>query len=411
MWFIAYELLALTSVILIVYYKRNSAIQGAFATLLFNKLADISLLIVRVALIFSFDTQSNRGVFLYIARRAKASQVPWRAWLCLAIIAPTVVRALVHSSTLVASGILLALAHAPLSCNRLSFVLSSLSLLISFLLSLSTRDIKKVVALSTISQLSTIILLISINNTELAILLILSHAIIKRLLFLCVGNYISLSERAQDKRKLRARDTSRELLILLTCLSLRGLLYSSVYYIKEIILENVQSRRVSLTFLLSLLLLSTIFYSIRISLFFCNKRSNIQKRRINALLSVCMIIVLFQLELSFLRESISRITTVDILLIIVSTLFNMFLLYNYNWALNITKSFFSLKIDKLSERAWEQVLIWTIPSNLVTITSSLLLIALLIVFLFYISKLLHSSTVREVIVEVILLDSYSNVLL
>ena len=410
-WFIAYELLALTSVILIVFYKSRRALEGAFSTLLFNKIADIFLLIVRVSLIFSFDTQWNRGIFLYIARRAKASQVPWRVWLCLAITAPTVVRSLVHSSTLVASGILLAISHSPFSCNILRFILSRLSLFVSFLLSLRTNDIKKVVALSTISQLRRIILLVSINNIQLAILLIIFHSVIKRLLFLCIGNYISSSESSQHKRNLRARDSVRELLILLTCFSLSGLLFSRVYYIKEMILENVQRSRLSLSFILSLLLLRTIFYSIRICFFFCNKRRNSYKRNIRALLSVLVIIAFFHLEISFLRERISRITTVDILLLIVGVLFRALLLYNYIWVLNMTKAFFSFNISKLSESSWEQVLVWVFPSNLVIITSSMTLIVLFILLLFYISKVLHSISNREVIVEVSLLDSYSNVLL
>jgi NADH-ubiquinone oxidoreductase chain 5 len=61
-------------------------------------------------------------------------------------------------------------------------------------------DLKKIVALSTLSQLGVIIFSLGINMPHLAYFHIITHALFKALLFVCVGRFINYHNHAQDLR-------------------------------------------------------------------------------------------------------------------------------------------------------------------------------------------------------------------
>jgi NADH-ubiquinone oxidoreductase chain 5 len=92
----------------------------------------------------------------------KSAQIPFRAWLPAAIAAPTPVSSLVHSSTLVTAGVYLLFRHfhsagTTQECAIIIFFgLSTITL--ARLSALNEKDIKKIVALSTLSQLGLIVL-------------------------------------------------------------------------------------------------------------------------------------------------------------------------------------------------------------------------------------------------------------
>lgn len=111
--------LGLISYVLVVYYQREKARRSGILTALRNRVGDAALLL-RVAVmveggswnfIFRFSLEGQRGRLLVylvvIAAITKRAQIPFSAWLPAAIAAPTPVRALVHSSTLVTAGIYL----------------------------------------------------------------------------------------------------------------------------------------------------------------------------------------------------------------------------------------------------------------------------------------------------------------
>jgi len=102
-------------------------------------------------------------------------------------------------------------------------------------------DLKKVIALSTLSQLGVIVITISLGLVEIAFFHLLSHALFKSLLFLCAGVFIHGIGDIQDVRNLggiRILTPVTSLYFLGCSLSLCGFPFLSGFYSKDIILEN-----------------------------------------------------------------------------------------------------------------------------------------------------------------------------
>jgi ech hydrogenase subunit A len=133
-------------------------------------------------------------VALCIAGFTKSAQVPFQSWLCGAMVAPTPVSALLHSSTMVKAGVYLVLRLAPLSfdttVSTMIAVCGGFTFLITAALAAGQSNGKKILAYSTISNLGLIIACAGINTPAAiaaGMLLLVFHAISKGLLFLCVG--------------------------------------------------------------------------------------------------------------------------------------------------------------------------------------------------------------------------------
>ena len=131
---------------------------------------------------------------LAFAGLTKSAQLPFSSWLLGAMVAPTPVSALLHSSTMVNAGVYLVLRVAPVLQGTVAGVLvalvGALTFLIASLAAISASDAKKVLAYSTIANLGLIVLCGGIGTHEAVwagVLLIVFHAIAKGLLFLCVG--------------------------------------------------------------------------------------------------------------------------------------------------------------------------------------------------------------------------------
>uniref|UniRef100_A0A146ZDQ4 NADH:ubiquinone reductase (H(+)-translocating) n=1 Tax=Fundulus heteroclitus TaxID=8078 RepID=A0A146ZDQ4_FUNHE len=133
----------------------------------------------------------------------KRAQFPLRVWLPMAMAAPTPVSSLVHSSTLVTAGLLLVF----WSCFSFSeevlvmvYVLGVLTLLVSGMRALFERDLKKVVALSTLFHLGFIAVLFSLGRVVVGYVHLVFHGGFKRLLFVIVGIIIFVLSHEQDAR-------------------------------------------------------------------------------------------------------------------------------------------------------------------------------------------------------------------
>lgn len=131
---------------------------------------------------------------LCLAGFTKAAQVPFQSWLCGAMVAPTPVSALLHSSTMVKAGVYLIVRLAPAYAGtNLSIMVATFgafTFLTTSMLAVNMRNGKKILAYSTIANLGLIVACAGINTPAAivaAILLIIFHAISKGLLFLCVG--------------------------------------------------------------------------------------------------------------------------------------------------------------------------------------------------------------------------------
>jgi NADH-ubiquinone oxidoreductase chain 5 len=158
--------------------------------------------------------------------------------------APTPVSSLVHSSTLVTAGVYLLFRFREFL--RLSQILpyillmGTLTMLMAGASAIFEIDIKKIVALSTLSQLGIIIAAIGIGLYEVAFFHILAHAYFKALLFMSVGNMIHLSSDFQDLRKIGLTAHSLPVTLafrVVANLSLCGLPFISGFYSKDLIIE------------------------------------------------------------------------------------------------------------------------------------------------------------------------------
>lgn len=159
--------------------------------------------------------------------------------------APTPVSALVHSSTLVTAGVFLLFRFYPLLSKYPLFhssllIIAIITIFIAGINAINEADIKKIVALSTLSQLGVMIARLAIGCPFLTLFHLLTHALFKALLFLCAGSLIYFFSHAQDIRQF-GHITS---LIPLTssCLTLANLAligtpFLAGFYSKDAILE------------------------------------------------------------------------------------------------------------------------------------------------------------------------------
>ena len=129
-----------------------------------------------------------------LAAFTKAAQFPWHSWLLGAMVAPTPVSALLHSSTMVNAGIYMLLRIAPaIQGTTLSSVIAfggALTFLVTAVLAIRQKVSKRVLAYSTIGNLGLITLCIGINTAlsySAAVALLVFHSVAKGLLFLGAG--------------------------------------------------------------------------------------------------------------------------------------------------------------------------------------------------------------------------------
>jgi len=268
--------LGTVSFLLVIYYHTPSTLGGGIITALTNRLGDIALIVGIAVSIPSanwglpFLTPSTPLVLaVLLAAITKRAQFPFSPWLPIAIAAPTPVSALVHSSTLVTAGVFLLIRLSPILHQIQWFaptllIISSITILTAALTALLETDIKKIVAYSTLRQLGVIIAALGLNSPYLALFHLLTHAIFKALLFICVGSYIHYHEHRQDLRTVGNLNTHIPLTQAATTISnlaLIGTPFLAAFYSKDPIIELTKTSptnfTISILFLFSTALTAT----------------------------------------------------------------------------------------------------------------------------------------------------------
>lgn len=112
-----------------------------------------------------------------------------------------------HSSTLVTAGVYLIirlydLLSQSVVLNRRILIVGAVTRIFAGVSAMVEYDIKKIIALSTLSQLGLIIISLGLGYPKLALLHLITHAIFKALLFVCAGVLIHFHGHAQDIRQM-----------------------------------------------------------------------------------------------------------------------------------------------------------------------------------------------------------------
>nr|YP_009136904.1 NADH dehydrogenase subunit 5 [Aldrichina grahami]AKE32128.1 NADH dehydrogenase subunit 5 [Aldrichina grahami] len=252
--------LGLVSYCLVIYFQNVKSYNAGMLTALSNRIGDVALLLAIAWMlnygswnyIFYLESMKDNfemmivGSLVMLAAMTKSAQIPFSSWLPAAMAAPTPVSALVHSSTLVTAGVYLLIRFNILlsSCwlGNLLLLLSGLTMFMAGLGANYEFDLKKIIALSTLSQLGLMMSILSMGYYKLAFFHLLTHALFKALLFMCAGAIIHNMNNSQDIRLMG----SLSLMMPLTSscfnvanLALCGMPFLAGFYSKDLILETV----------------------------------------------------------------------------------------------------------------------------------------------------------------------------
>nr|UPL65592.1 NADH dehydrogenase subunit 5 [Leptocoris augur] len=285
--------LGLISYCLVVYFQNCKSYNAGMLTILTNRIGDVAILL-GISWMFNnggwhffynnmylMDWGFLLMLLMILAAFTKSAQIPFSSWLPAAMAAPTPVSALVHSSTLVTAGVYLLIRFSNFLMNYNMTFFLLLALLTMFMSGLGANyeyDLKKIIALSTLSQLGLMMSILFMGFPLVAFFHLLTHAFFKSLLFLCAGLIIHCMNDSQDIRHMGVLVNHlpyTSSCFMIANLSLCGLPFMAGFYSKDLVLECMTfsyfNMFVYLLFFISIGL--TVSYSMRL-VYFCMIKYN-----------------------------------------------------------------------------------------------------------------------------------------
>nr|AZL35888.1 NADH dehydrogenase subunit 5 [Okiscarta uchidae] len=287
--------LGLISYCLVIYYQNNNSYVAGMLTCLMNRVGDLALL-MSIAWMMDFGSwhyvfylnKMNNFSFLVLmillASLTKSAQLPFSSWLPAAMAAPTPVSALVHSSTLVTAGVYLLIRFNYLIYNfyfiDFFIIISMVTMFFSSISANFEFDLKKIIALSTLSQLGFMMCTLMLGFPTMAFFHLLTHALFSALLFLCAGVLIHCMFGNQDIRYMGGLII--QLPIITSCmnisvLALCGFPFLAGFYSSDLIIEYAMMGSMNL-FVFIIYLVSvglTMMYSFRLVYYSLIKNVNL----------------------------------------------------------------------------------------------------------------------------------------
>ncbi len=265
---IGWEGVGLASYLLIGFYWEDlENVRAGNKAFLTNKVADIGLIlgaIIVAMAVGSFDFEAiNRaavdhvealasvavvgGFLLFFGAMGKSAQFPLHIWLPDAMAGPTPVSALMHAATMVTAGIYLMARTFPLFQNLAQearpwmVAIGAITLFAMGLLALVAKDIKKVLAYSTVSQLGYMMTAVAAGGYTAGVFHLFTHAFFKALLFLGAGSVIHAvhSNNMSDMGGLRKTMPVTYWTFLIASLSLAGIIPLAGFWSKDEILATL----------------------------------------------------------------------------------------------------------------------------------------------------------------------------
>jgi NADH-ubiquinone oxidoreductase chain 5 len=339
--------LGVVSYLLITYYISAESSSNALFAIFQNRFGDFFFVAFLVGLLSSSITTiiylKFITIFLILGAIVKRAQFPFNSWLLAAISAPTPISSLVHSSTLVVAGVYILLQFhycfiewlVVLKALRfITLVFSSVGLLIE-------RDLKKLIAYSTMRHVRLIIFMYRIQLYKLVYFHLNIHALFKSLIFMCFGIAILSSYHRQDKRlvTLTFLAPTVKILYYYACLCLIGLPYLVAFFSKDFMIEKVWEISESLLDLVFLIVFLGISSYYRFKLLtvastpFPVSTSYFNSVRVLRLLSIVVLrirVVNFFIRLIF-RVTLEILPTKIFIYIIVLSFFCIRVLSNLNY--------------------------------------------------------------------------------
>ena len=261
--FIGWEGVGLCSWALIgFWYHKESATWAANEAFIMNRIADLGMLIgiflvywntgslqynEVFAAIGGLDTAvlTWMGIFLFIGAMGKSAQFPLHTWLADAMEGPTPVSALIHAATMVTAGVYLVVRANPLydlipSVGLFIASLGAFVALFAASMALVNRDMKRIIAYSTLSQLGYMFAAAGLGAYWVALFHLMAHAFFKALLFLGAGNVMHAMHDELDPFKmggLKKVMGGTFIMMTLASIALAGIFPFAGFFSKDAILE------------------------------------------------------------------------------------------------------------------------------------------------------------------------------
>ena len=220
---------------------KNSIYDLSFSTI------NSSLEIFYNTKIFGYSSLTIITFLFFMGATGKSAQFPLYVWLPDAMAGPTPVSALIHAATMVTAGVYLIAKLNPLYENAhlikdIILYIASFTAILSAIIAITQRDIKKILAYSTISQLGYMFMGVVTINWAGGVFHLVTHAFFKALLFLTAGAVIHSLSGEQDifnMGNLKNKLKSVFVVMVVGWLAITGFPFLSGYFSKDFIIENL----------------------------------------------------------------------------------------------------------------------------------------------------------------------------
>ena len=261
--FVGWELVGLCSYLLISFwYTRPEAAAAGKKAFVVNRIGDFGFMVALMLVFASFGTLSYTevlhepgevigattataiGLLLLVGAAGKSAQLPLYVWLPDAMEGPTPVSALIHAATMVTAGVYMVARTGAIYglsdvAGGVVATVGALTALLAATIAIAQRDIKRVLAYSTISQLGYMFMAVGIGGYVAGLFHLVTHAVFKALLFLGAGSVIHAMADEQDMTRmggLRSRMPVTHATMLVATLSIAGIPPLAGFWSKDEIL-------------------------------------------------------------------------------------------------------------------------------------------------------------------------------
>jgi len=272
--------------------EENPSISPSWAAneaFIMNRIADLGMLVGLFIIYWNVGSLQYDVVFaslpnlsgsvlnaaaiaLFIGAMGKSAQFPLHTWLTDAMEGPTPVSALIHAATMVTAGVFLVIRANPLFSvtPEVSYFIAALGTFVAFFaasMALVNRDLKRIIAFSTLSQLGYMFAAAGLGAYWIALFHLAAHAFFKALLFLGAGNVMHAMDGELDIFKMGGLKKPMRWTYLymgLASLALAGIPPFAGYFSKDAIIETAWNEGTLVLWLILVVTAGmTAFYSFR----------------------------------------------------------------------------------------------------------------------------------------------------